>query len=75
MYKINSGNAPICLQQLCKSNKEVHTHYTRQAQHLHSMKGESKFVYKTFLFQVLSYRTNLLKILTLRYNLFALNTH
>ena len=26
MYKISSGNAPICLQQLFKSNKEVYTH-------------------------------------------------
>ena len=40
MYKIYSGNAPICLQPLFKSNKEMHTHYTRQAQHLHSMKGK-----------------------------------
>ena len=75
MYKISSGNAPICLQQLFKSNKEVHTHYTRQAQHLHSMKGKSEFVYRTFVFKVLSYGTKLLKILTLRYHLFALNTH
>ena len=51
MYKIYYGNAPICLQQLFKSNKEVHTHYTRQAQHLHSMKGKSEFVYRTFVFQ------------------------
>ena len=51
MYKIYSGNAPICLQQLFKSNKEVHTHYTRQAQHLHSMKGKNEFVYRTFVFQ------------------------
>ena len=27
MYKISSGNVPICLQQLFKSNKEVHTHH------------------------------------------------
>ena len=51
MYKISSGNAPICLQQLFKSNKGVHTHYTRQAQNLHSMKGKSEFVYRTFVFQ------------------------
>ena len=51
MYKISSGNVPIYLQQLFKSNKEVHTHYTRQAQHLHSMKGKSEFVYRTFVFQ------------------------
>ena len=51
MYKIYSGNAPICLQQLFKSNKDVHIHYTRQAQHLHSMKGKSEFVNRTFAFQ------------------------
>ena len=51
MYKIYSNNTPTCLQQLFKSNKEVHTHYTRQAQHLHSMKGKSEFVYRTFVFQ------------------------
>ena len=33
------------LQQLFKCNKEVYTHYTRQAQHLHSMKGKSEFVH------------------------------
>ena len=51
MYKTHSGNAPICLQQLFKSNTVMHTHYTRQAQHLHSMKGNSEFVYRTFVFQ------------------------
>ena len=51
IYKILSRNAPTCLKQFFKSNKDMHTHSRRQAHHLHSMKRKSEFVYRTFVFQ------------------------
>ena len=70
MYKISSVNAPTCLQQLFKSNKDVHTHSTRQTRQLHSMKGKSLSIEHLFFIW-----NKIMKILTLMYHLFALNTH
>ena len=36
MHTISTGNVVTCLQQLFKSKKEIHTHFTRH--HFHSMK-------------------------------------
>ena len=44
-----------------KSNKDVHTYFTRQAQHLHSMKGKSWFVYRTFVFQIVVTWNNIIE--------------
>ena len=69
MYKISAGNAHICLQQLFKSNKEVHTHYTRQAHHLHFMKGKSEFVYSTFVFQSVVVWNNIIENINIKLSL------
>ena len=34
-----------------KSNKDIHTHFTRQANHIRSRRGNTEFVYRTFAFQ------------------------
>ena len=51
MYKIPRGNVPKLLQNLYKSNNDIHTHFTRHAHHFHSMRGNNEFIYKTFVFQ------------------------
>ena len=51
MHKLSNGNVPKSLQNLYQCNQNVHTHYTRQASHVHSMKGNNEFVYQTFVFQ------------------------
>ena len=51
MYKIYHGNVPKLLQNLYKSNNDIHTHFTRHAHHFHSMRGNNEFIYRTFVFQ------------------------
>ena len=51
MHKLSNGNVPKALQNLYKSNRDVHTHFTRQAHHFHSMRGNNEFIYRTFVFQ------------------------
>ena len=51
MYKISHGNVPKLLQNLYKSNNDIHTHFTRHAHHFHSMRGNNEFIYRTFVFQ------------------------
>ena len=46
--KINSIFNSITL---IKSNKDIHTHFTRQANHFRSKRGNTEFVYRTFAFQ------------------------
>ena len=48
MHKLSNGNVPKALQNLYKSNRDVHTHFTRQAHHFHSMRGNNEFIYRTF---------------------------
>ena len=51
MFKISHGNVPKLLQNLYKSNNDIHTHFTRHAHHFHSMRGNNEFIYRTFVFQ------------------------
>ena len=51
MHKLPNGNVPKSLQNLHQCNQNVHNHYTRQASHVHSMRGNNEFVYRTFVFQ------------------------
>ena len=45
------GNVPKLLQNLYKSNNDIHTHFTRHAHLFHSMRGNNEFIYRTFVFQ------------------------
>ena len=51
MYKLSNGNIPKPLLNIYKSNKDIHTHFTRQANHFRSRRGNTEFVYRTFAFQ------------------------
>ena len=51
MYKIYHGTVPKALQNLYKSNNDIHNHFTRHAHHFHSMRGNNEFIYRTFVFQ------------------------
>ena len=51
MYKLFNDDVPLPLRQLYQSNKDIHSHFTRQSHHFHSMKGNSEFIYRTFVFQ------------------------
>ena len=51
MYKLSHGNVPKPIQNLYKSNNNVHTHFTRHAHHFHTMRGNNEFIYRTFAFQ------------------------
>ena len=52
MYKLSNGNVPKPLLNIYKSNKDInHTHFTRQAHHFRSIRGNTEFVYRTIAFQ------------------------
>lgn len=51
MFKLHKGIAPKSLNNLYKRNQDVHSHFTRQTLHLHSMRGNNEFIYRTFIFQ------------------------
>ena len=51
MYKLSNDNVPKPLLNIYKSNKDIHTHFTRQAHHFRSRRGNTEFVYRTFAFQ------------------------
>ena len=51
MYTISHDNGPKLLQNLYKSNNDIHTPITRYAHHFHSMRGSNEFIYRTFVFQ------------------------
>ena len=51
MYKLSDDNIPKPLLNIYKSNKEIHTHFTKQANHFRSRRGNPEFVYRTFAFQ------------------------
>ena len=51
MYKISHGNVHKLLQNVYKSNIDIHTHFTRHAHHFHSMRRNNEFIYRTFVFQ------------------------
>ena len=51
MYKLSNGNVPKPLLNMYKSNKDIHTDFTRQANHFCSRRGNTEFVYRTFAFQ------------------------
>ena len=51
MHKLSNGNVQKSLQNVYQCNQNVHNHYTRQASHVHSMRGNNEFVYRTFVFQ------------------------
>ena len=48
IYKISHGNVPKLLQNVHKSNNDIHTHFTR---HAHYLRGNNEFIYRTFVFQ------------------------
>ena len=51
MHKLYHGNVPKPLQNVYKSTNNVHNHFTRHAHHVHSMRGNNEFIYRTFVFQ------------------------
>ena len=51
MFKLSKGTVPKPLLGLYQFNNEVHTHFTRQSHHLHTMRGKHMFIYRTFVFQ------------------------
>ena len=44
MYKLSNGNVPKPLLNIYKSNKDIHTHFTRHAHHFRSRRGNTEFV-------------------------------
>ena len=42
---------PISISRLFKLNSDVYNYNTRQANHIHSFKGNNEFIYRTFKFQ------------------------
>ena len=42
---------PKPIQNLYKSNKNIHTHFTRHAHHFNTMRGNNEFIYISFAFQ------------------------
>ena len=63
MYKLSNGNVPKPLLNIYKSNKDIHTHFTRQAHHFRSKRGNTEFVYRTVAFQCVLFGTQLFRIL------------
>ena len=51
MLKMANGNVPKSVPNLYQCNKNVHHHFTRQTNHLHSLRGNNEFIYRTFVFQ------------------------
>ena len=51
MYKLSNRNVPKPLLNIYKSNKDIHSHFTRQANHFRSRRGNIEFVYRTCAFQ------------------------
>ena len=51
MFKIAKHTIPISISSLYKFNSDVHNYNTRQAHHIHSLKGNNEFIYRTFMFQ------------------------
>ena len=51
MFKIAKLTVSISISRLFKLNSDVHTYNTRQAQHIHSFKGNNEFIYRTYKFQ------------------------
>ena len=51
MHTLSNGNVPKPLHNLYQCNKNIHHHFTRQTNHFHSMRGNTEFIYRTFVFQ------------------------
>ena len=51
MFKIVEHIVPISISNLYKLNNDVHKYNTRQAHHIHSLKGNNEFMYIIFVFQ------------------------
>ena len=62
MYKISHGNVPKLLQNLYKSNNDIHTHFTRHAHHFHSMREIMSLSTERLYFKVYSSGISLFKI-------------
>ena len=52
MFKIAKHTVPISIFSIYTLNNEVHNYNTRQAHHIHSLKGNNEFIYRTFVFQI-----------------------
>ena len=50
MHKLSNGNVPKPLHNLYQCKKNIHHHFTRQANHFHAMRGNTEFIYRTFVF-------------------------
>ena len=51
MHKLSNGNVQKPLQNVYQCNKNNHHHFTRQTNHVHSMRGNNEFIYRTFVSQ------------------------
>ena len=45
MHRLSKSIVTKPIQNVYKSNNDVHTHCTRYAHHFHSMRGNSEFIY------------------------------
>ena len=50
MFKYSKDLVPLPIVELFTRNYELHNHYTRQSQSLHTAVGRNKAIYKTFTF-------------------------
>ena len=76
MYKLSNGNVPKPLLNIYKSNTDIHIHFTRQAHHFRSRRGNTEFIYRTFAFQrIFLFGTQLFRILILMFILHDLNIY
>ena len=80
MYKLSNGNISKHLLNIYKLNKDIHTHFTGQANHFRFRRGNTEFVYRTFAFflsfsKVFLFGTKLFRILILMYILHDLNIY
>ena len=51
MFKLDKGLTPTSLNNLYTRNRDVHSYFTRQTLHFHTMRGKNEFIYSTFAFQ------------------------
>ena len=65
MHKLSHGNVPKPIQNVYKSNNNVHTHYTRHAHYFHTMRGHNELIYRTFAFQSVLIWNKLLQNITI----------
>ena len=75
MYKLSHGNVPKPIQNLYKSNNNVHTHFTRHAHHFHKMRGNNELSIELLHFKVYSSGINFFRISTSMYHIHVLSIY